>query len=74
VGEGYSLRYVFVEALLAYRKDEGELYELSSVLEQMQEFILSFDNQLALHPSGEEVSLLFLDSVKQSARLGLSVE
>jgi len=45
VKEGYSLRQVVVEALLAYRKDEIELDGFQSILAQIQELISTQQNQ-----------------------------
>jgi hypothetical protein len=45
VGEGYSLPHVIVEALISFKKEEIGQGELVSVVEQMQDLILSFDRQ-----------------------------
>jgi len=74
VKEGYSLRQVVVEALLAYRKDEIELDGFQSILAQIQELISTQQNQQDLSPIGEGLAPSFMDSVKQSAKLGISVE
>lgn len=47
VGERYSLRHVVVEALLASKVEKLELDGLHSILEQIQEMILS----LGKHPA-----------------------
>jgi hypothetical protein len=72
VEEGYSLRYVIVEALLTYKKERVELDELSLILEQLNGFILSLEKQPTSNPSGITLSNSFLDAMKQSSRLGLT--
>lgn len=49
--EGYSLRHVVVEALLTFEKDEVELDGLRSLLEQMNELIMSADNHPVQNPT-----------------------
>ncbi len=77
VGEGYSLRYVIVDALLSYKKAEAGHGELNSVVEQLQDLISTLDKQ-----SGDEkranfdqtvLPQPFTDAVKNSARSGLGV-
>jgi hypothetical protein len=45
VEEGYSLRHVVVDALISYKKEEIGQGELVSVVEQLQDLILSMDKQ-----------------------------
>ena len=73
VGEGYSLRYVIVDALLSYKKSETENSELNSVVEQLQDLILSLDRQPTTEPLESPLSNSFLDAVKQSVRDGVLV-
>ena len=74
VSEGYSLRHVIVEALLNLNKNDTELDGLHSILDQMQELILSIDYQPAILPKEPTLSNSFLTSVKEAARLGLTAE
>lgn len=68
VAEGYSLRHVVVEALLAYMKAEES--KLSSVVEQLQDIILSLDNKPFL-ASDASLSNSFLDSVRRFTKDGV---
>lgn len=72
VGEGYSLRYVIVDALLSYKKSGEGNGELNSVVEQLQDLILSLDKQPVPQTSEASLSNSFLDAVKQSARGGVN--
>lgn len=75
VEEGYSLRHVVVEALLSHKKKEAGRGELSSVVVQLQNLILSLDKEPATNINSN-ISLpnSFLDAVKQSVHSGVSVE
>ena len=69
--EGYSLRYLIVDALISYKKAETTQGELSSVIEQLQDLILSLDTLPASHPSKATLSNSFLEAVKKSVRDGV---
>jgi hypothetical protein len=56
VGEGYSLRHVVVEALVSYKKEEIEQGEFVSVIEQLQDLILTLDKQPSPHSSEASLS------------------
>lgn len=73
VGEGYSLRHVVVDALLSYKKAEAGHDELNSVVEQLQDLILTLDKQPSSQSSETLLSNSFLDAVKQSVRDGVKV-
>jgi len=72
--EGYSLRHVIVDALLTYKKAEVGNGELNSVVEQLQDLILTLDKSPPPQTSKELLSNSFLNSVKQAARSGLTSE
>ena len=71
VGEGYSLRHVVVDALLAYKKPEVGQGELSSVVEQLQDLILNLNRQPISQTLDASLPPSFLDAVKQSSRDGV---
>jgi hypothetical protein len=72
--EGYSLRQVVVEALVSSTKERPEQGELSSVVEQLQDLILSLDNRSTTPTPKALLSNSFLDAMKNSVKLGLSIE
>jgi hypothetical protein len=74
VGDGYSLRYVIVDALLLYKKKEVGNDEYIMVMEQLQELILSLDKQPTGHPSNVTLPSSFINAVKNSAKSGLTSE
>ena len=74
VGEGYSLRYVVVDALLSYRKADLRQSELNYIMEKLQNFFSALDKEPTTKSSKTTLSNSFLDSVKQSIRSGVSVE
>lgn len=69
--EGYSLRYVIVEVLLSYKKVEAGQWELNSVVEQLQDLILSLNKKSIVQTSDPSLSNSFLNAVKQSVRDGV---
>jgi len=71
--EGFSLRYVIVEVLLSYKKAEVGHGELNSIVDQLQNLILSLEKQPSAKPSEASLSNSFLDAVKQSVRDGVMV-
>ena len=73
VGEGYSLRYIVVEALLSFKKEEVEHSELNEVVEQLQNLILYLDKRPLAQTSGDLLPNSFLDAIKQSARTGIDI-
>jgi hypothetical protein len=72
VEEGYTLRYVIVEALLSHNKANMERGDLSSAIEQLQDLILSLDKQHIPQTSETTLPNTFLDAVKSSVKLGLT--
>ena len=75
VGEGYSLRHVVVDALIVYQKVELEQSELYSVIEQLQNLIISLEKEPTTNNnSNAALPNSFLDAVKQSVRSGVSAE
>lgn len=75
--EGYSLRYVVVEALLSFDTndaEQSEYSELNEVVKQLQDLILTLDRPPVPKSSDAMLSNSFLDAVKQSVRVGLSKE
>ena len=70
--KGYSLRYLVVEALISYKKVEVEHNELSSVVDQLRELILSLDTISEDQPSDAVLPNSFLMAVKNSAKLGIT--
>ena len=74
VSEGYSLRYVVVEAVVSYKKAKRGQGELASVVAQLQDLILSLDKQPLDQTLDGSLPNSFLDAIKQSAKLGLSTE
>ena len=75
---GYSLRYVLVEALLAYMDQETRQKDYSSALEQ----ILIILQELRVEPSpsngqinqDKRLSEPFLNAIAKATRPGLSAE
>jgi len=74
VGEGYSLRYVIVEALVSFKKEGLRQGELNSLVEKLQDLILSIDKSETVQLSDVSLSNSFLDAMKQSARIGIKLE
>lgn len=72
VREGYALRQVVVETLLSYKIAEVGQDELNSVVEQLKVLILCLDKQPIIQTLEDSLPTSFLDSVKQTARSGLS--
>jgi len=70
--KGYSLRYLVVEALISYKKAEVEHNELSSIVDQLRELILSLDTISEDQPSDAVLPNSFLMAVKNSAKLGIT--
>jgi len=62
VSEGYSLRQVIVDVLLSYKKTEEGHDELESILEQLQDLILSFDKSEITQLSKVSLSNSVLDA------------
>jgi hypothetical protein len=71
--EGYSLRHVVVEALIAYKKTGAEQGELTKIMDQLHDLISNLDRQPISKPSEDALSNSFLDAVKKSARVGVKV-
>ena len=69
--KGVSLRYLIVDALIIYKKEKTTQGELSSVVEQLQDLILSLDKTPVSQPSEATLSHSFLDAVKKSVRAGV---
>ncbi|MCB2160473.1 hypothetical protein KQH40_00135 [bacterium] len=72
VEEGYSLRHVIVEALISLKKEELGQGEINSIVEKLQDLILSFDKSRPDQLSEASLSNSFLVAVKQSMKSGLS--
>ena len=70
VGEGYSLRHIVVEALITYKNEEIGQGELASVVEQLQDLVLSMDKQANYQTPNASLPNTFLEAVKQSAKSG----
>jgi hypothetical protein len=68
VEEGYSLRYVIVEALLSYKKGDAGQEELNTIVEQLKDLISSLDKQPLDHITEGSLPNSFLEAVKQAAR------
>ena len=71
VKEGYSLRYVIVEALLDYRQGDSETNNLNYVLKQLQSM---FDNPIKINDESSTNSSLsntFLAGIKKSLHKGI---
>jgi len=73
VEEGYSLRYVIVEALLSFDNKDNGHSELNEVVEQLQDLILTLDRPTVSTSSNALLTNSFLDAVKQSAKGGVKV-
>jgi hypothetical protein len=73
VEEGYSLRYVVVEALLSFGNNDAGHHELNEVVEQLQDLILTLDRPPVSESPDTLLPNSFLDAVKQSARSGVKV-
>lgn len=75
---GYSLRYILVEAILAYANKEARQTDLSSALEQ----IITLLQELKVEPgpgSSQQskdmrLSQPFLEAISKNTRAGLRVE
>lgn len=76
IKEGYSLRYVVVEALLSFNKQDAGQNELNEVVEQLQDLILTLNIDRAQIPKSSDTLLSnsFLEAVKHSVRQGVSSE
>ena len=74
VGEGYSLRHVIVEVLINYKQGNSNFKEVDTLMDQLQNLILSPDKQPNIQSTGAILSNRFLDSVKQSVRTGVRME
>jgi hypothetical protein len=74
VREGYSLRYVIVEALIAFKKDESGYGELASIVEQLQDLLSSSDRASSGSAPETSLSNSFLNAVKNSIKLGVSIQ
>jgi hypothetical protein len=72
VSQGYSLRYIVVDALISYNKVDLEHNELSSIMDQLREMILSLDKISEDQPSDSVLPNSFLMAVKNSAKLGIT--
>lgn len=73
VGEGYSLRYVIVEALISFKKEGVRQGEVNSLVEKLQDLILSFEKPEAPELSETPLSNSFLVAMKQSAKDGVKL-
>jgi hypothetical protein len=75
---GYSLRYVLVEALLAYADKETRQDDFSLVLEQiitlLQEMRVEPDPGNGPHSQDKQLSQPFLSAVAKATRPGLRAE
>ena len=67
VSQEYSLRYVVVDVPLAYIRD-GEHEKLDSIVETLRDLISSLDKKSNVQTSETNLSISFLDAVKQSVR------
>lgn len=74
VEAGYSLRHVVVEALISFKKAELGHSELNSVVEKLQDLILSFDKTEITQTSVAALSTSFLNAMKQSVRSGVRID
>ena len=72
VEEGYSLRHVVVEALLSYKMDDVGQRDINSIIEKLQDLILSIHKSEASQLSEASLSNSFLVAMKQSVKSGLS--
>ena len=67
VSQEYSLRYVVVDVPLAYTRD-GEHDKLDSIVETLRDLISSLDKKSNVQTSETNLSISFLDALKQSVR------
>jgi len=74
VEEGFSLRHVVVEALLSYKIHDVWQRDINSIIEKLQDLIISFDRSETLQLSETSLSNSFLVAVKQSVKSGLSAK
>ena len=70
--KGYPLRYLVVETLISYKKVEMEYNELSSVVDQLRELILSLDTISEDQPSDAVLPNSILLAVKKTAMQGIT--
>jgi len=73
VAEGYSLRHVIVEALISFKKEGVRQGEVNSLVEKLQDLILSFEKLTAPQLSETSLSNSFLDAMKQSVKDGVKL-
>ena len=64
---------MIVDALLSYKKSGEGSFELNSVVEHLQELILSLDKQPPPQSSKASLSNSFLEAVKQSVKGGIEI-
>lgn len=69
--KGYSLRYLVTDALISYMKEDIEKKEFGSVVDQLQELILSLDKIPEEHPSNTVLPNTFINAIKKSAHEGI---
>lgn len=74
VEEGYSLRYVIVEALVSFKKEGLRQGAVNSLVEKLQDLILSIDKSETAQLSEVSLSNSFLDAMKQSVRDGMRAD
>lgn len=74
VEEGYSLRYVIVEALVSFKKEGLRQGDVNSLVEKLQDLILSIDKSETAQLSEVSLSNSFLDAMKQSVRDGMRAD
>ena len=77
VDEGYSLRYVVVEALIKFQINENN-YEMQIIQDTIMEFIARFDaKQITpynLEIDNNALSNSFLKSIKSSVKSGIQAK
>ncbi len=73
VAEGYSLLHVIVEALISFKKEGVRQGEVNSLVEKLQDLILSFEKLTTPQLSETSLSNSFLDAMKQCVKDGVKL-
>jgi hypothetical protein len=74
VEEGYSLRQIIVEALIAYQSRISSKGDINHLLERLEDIIMSFNPSNTKGKDNPILTSAFLDSIKQSAKKGIRIE
>ena len=72
VSQGYSLRFLVVDALISYKNVEVDHKEFRSIVDHLREMILSMDKMEKDHHSNVVLLTSFLLAVKKTATVGIT--